>query len=72
MQGWKKAACKSRPAFQDLGSKYVSKKTETFKMKPSLAKPSRLLQHAAFLILFVIKIIAFIVGFYYMAYKINK
>ena len=35
-----------------LGSKYASEKTETFKMKLWLAKSSRLLQRAAFLVLF--------------------
>ena len=36
-----------------LGSKYASEKTEIFKMKLRLAKLSRLLQHAAFLVVFV-------------------
>ena len=34
------------------GSKYASEKTETFKMKLWLAKSSRLLQRAAFLVRF--------------------
>ena len=35
-----------------LGSKYASEKTEAFKMKLRLAKSLRLLQRAAFLVLF--------------------